>query len=604
MDVLTLRGVLTLDKSEYDRGLETADQGARSFGGRFSKAMKVGAVAVAALGAATAVAGKKLVSGAMDVAKYGDHVDKMSQKIGISAEAYQKWDYVMQRAGGNVDQLKMGMKTLSQQAEKNSDAFQKLGISQEEVKSLNQEQLFERTIKGLSDMEAGTERTALATQLLGRAGADMGPLLNQGSDAIEEQMEIAEKYGMVMPDATVKASAAFEDSLTTLQMTTQGLKNRLLGELLPSMTKVTDGLAKMFIGDMSGLDDIVSGVKGFISKIGEMAPKVLEAGGKIMLQLLQGLVQKIPEILAAGGELMGKLLEGFQNAVGGASETIANIVVAIGQFLSSNAPKLLQAAITLMVTLAQGLLQALPTIIASIPQIISGIVQTFASFDWLSIGISLIQGIANGISAAGGALLSIVQSVVASVAEAVSSKFRAIRATASSIWNAIKTAITTPINAAKSAVDTAIDKIKSKVETVKNLGKKAFNILTGLHVPKIHISGGSAPFGIGGKGTKPSISVDWNKKAYNNPFLFTSPTVLQGFGDGVGGEIVYGKKNLMNDITEAVSKNKSDVNVEELGYIIGEIVGQRVTEALESVDITLDRRTLGKFTRQATGVTL
>ena len=60
----------------------------------------------------------------------------------------------------------------------------------------------------------------------------------------------------------------------------------------------------------------------------------------------------------------------------------------------------------------------------------------------------------------------------------------------------------------------------------------------------------------------------------------------------------------MNDITEAVSKNKSDVNVEELGYIIGEIVGQRVAEALESVDITLDRRTLGKFTRQATGVTL
>lgn len=604
MDVLNLRGVLTLDKSQYDKGLADADTGAHSFGGRFSKAMKVGAVAVAALGAATAVAGKKLVSGAMDVAKYGDHVDKMSQKIGISAEAYQKWDYVMQRAGGNVDQLKMGMKTLSQQAEKNSDAFQKLGISQEEVKSLNQEQLFERTIKGLSDMEAGTERTALATQLLGRAGADMGPLLNQGSAAIEEQMEIAEKYGMVMPDATVKASAAFEDSLTTLQMTTQGLKNRLLGEFLPAMTKVTDGLAKMFIGDMSGLDDIVSGVKGFISKIGEMAPKVLEVGGKIMLQLLQGLVQKIPEILAAGGELMGKLLEGLQNAVGGASGTIANIVVAIGQFLSSNAPKLLQAAITLMVTLAQGLLQALPTIIASIPQIISGIVQTFASFDWLSIGKSLIQGIANGISAAGGALLSIVQSVVASVAEAVSSKFRAIKATASSIWNAIKTAITTPINAAKSTVDTAIDKIKSKVDTVKNLGKKAFNILTGLHVPKIHISGGSPPFGIGGKGTRPSISVDWNKKAYNNPFLFTSPTVVPGFGDGVGGEIVYGHKNLMNDITEAVNKNKSDVNVEELGYIIGEIVGQRVAEALESVDITLDRRTMGKFTRQATGVTL
>ena len=128
MDVLTLRGVLTLDKSEYDRGLETAEQGARSFGGRFSKAAKVGAAAAAALGVAAGYAGKKIVDGAKQVAEYGDKVDKMSQKIGISAEAYQKWNYVMKLSDVNIDSLKMGMKTLSQQAEKNSDAFQKLGI--------------------------------------------------------------------------------------------------------------------------------------------------------------------------------------------------------------------------------------------------------------------------------------------------------------------------------------------------------------------------------------------------------------------------------------------------------------------------------------------
>ena len=290
MDVLTLQGILTLDKSQYDNGLDDAEKGAHSFGGRFSKAMKIGAAAVAGLGVATAVMGKKIVNGAKEVAEYGDKVDKMSQKIGISTDAYQKWDYVMQRAGGNVDQLKMGMKTLSQQAEKNSDAFQKLGISQEEVASLNKEELFEKTVKGLSEMEDSTERTALASQLLGRAGADMGPLLNQGSKAIEEQMEIAEKYGMVMPESAVKASAAFQDSLTTLQMTAQGLKNRLLGEFLPAMTKVTDGLALMFTGDMSGLDDVVKGIKGFIGKIGDMAPKMLQAGGNLLTQLAQGLV--------------------------------------------------------------------------------------------------------------------------------------------------------------------------------------------------------------------------------------------------------------------------------------------------------------------------
>ena len=54
----------------------------------------------------------------------------------------------------------------------------------------------------------------------------------------------------------------------------------------------------------------------------------------------------------------------------------------------------------------------------------------------------------------------------------------------------------------------------------------------------------------------PHISVDWYAKAYDNPYLFTSPTVVgaMGFGDrpGGGGEMVYGHDSLMRDIREAV----------------------------------------------------
>ena len=494
MDVLTLRGVLTLDKSEYDRGLETAEQGARSFGGRFSKAAKVGAAAAAALGVAAGYAGKKIVDGAKQVAEYGDKVDKMSQKIGISAEAYQKWDYVMQRAGGNVDQLKMGMKTLSQQAEKNSDAFQKLGISQEEVKNLNQEQLFERTIKGLSDMEAGTERTALASQLLGRAGADMGPLLNQGSKAIEEQMEIAEKYGMVMPDATVKASAAFEDSMTTMQMTAQGLKNRLLGEFLPAMTQVTDGIAKLFTGDMSGLDDVIAGIEGFIGKIGEMAPKVLEAGGKLVVELGKGLIKRIPDIISAGGQMLGKLLEGMQKAMSGAGSTITAIINAIVQFVTTNAPLMIQAALSLALALAQGLVQAIPTIIASIPKISSG--------------------------------------------------FNAAKEKAISYMQALKDGVTRKINSAKDAVKKVVNKIKGFFPI--SVGK----IFSGW-IPKISLKankkGDSAT-------TTSSVSHTRFAKAANQPYLFTRPTVFnQDIAGETTDEMLYGKSALMQDIKTAVS---------------------------------------------------
>lgn len=544
MDVLTLRGVLTLDKSEYDRGLETAEQGARSFSGRFSKAAKVGAAAAAALGVAAGYAGKKIVDGAKQVAEYGDKVDKMSQKIGISAEAYQKWDYVMQRAGGNVDQLKMGMKTLSQQAEKNSDAFQKLGISQEEVKSLNQEQLFERTIKGLSDMEAGTERTALASQLLGRAGADMGPLLNQGSKAIEEQMEIAEKYGMVMPDATVKASAAFEDSMTTMQMTAQGLKNRLLGEFLPSMTQVTDGIAKLFTGDMSGLDDVIDGIEGFIGKIGQMAPKVLEAGGKLAMELLKGLIKKLPDLISAGGQMLGKLLEGLQKAASGAGGTIGNIISALVQFFTANAPMMIQAALSLALALAQGLVQAIPTIIESIPKIISGIVQAFTSFNWSRLGKTVLSLLANGLRAAGGALKGAITKPISAVKNAISNGFSAAKQKAVSYMQALKDGITKKINSAKDAVKKVVNKIKNFFPV--SVGK----IFSGW-IPKISLktnkSGDSAS-------TSSSVSHTRFAKAANQPYLFTRPTVFnQDIAGETTDEMLYGKASLMQDIKTAVA---------------------------------------------------
>lgn len=60
-----------------------------------------------------------------------------------------------------------------------------------------------------------------------------------------------------------------------------------------------------------------------------------------------------------------------------------------------------------------------------------------------------------------------------------------------------------------------------------------------------------------GHGVKlPGISVQWYRKAYENPYLFTEPTVVggRGFGDGGGsGEIVYGRDQLMRDIAEATA---------------------------------------------------
>lgn len=346
-------------------------------------AVKGAVTGIASLGAATA----GMVAMAKGVADEGDRIDKMSQKIGISAEAYQKWDYVMARAGTDVESLKMGMKTLSSQAEKGSKAFQELGISTQELKTLSQEQLLQRTIEGLAGMEEGTKRTALASELLGRAGADLGPLLNEGTEEIQKQMAMCDEYGMIMSNDMVAASAVFEDSLTTLQKTMGGLRSRALGQFLPAMTKVTDGLAHLFTGDMSGLDEIEDGIAGILDNVEKTLPKAVEAGGKIITAIGKAIVSKGPQLLATGARIVsdvaGGILQqlpvllplGVQAAADFISGAVAQLpsALAVGWGMVQNIlngiipliPTLIPQGVQAVLTFAQGAVSMLPSVLTT-----------------------------------------------------------------------------------------------------------------------------------------------------------------------------------------------------------------------------------------------
>ena len=353
---------------------EAAEAGVKS-GGLFSKvfnskiakgALVAGGVIAAGVGIGTAAIKK----GITETAAYGDNIDKMSQKIGFSTDEYQKWDYVLQRAGTDISRLGPSMKTLSNAAISNSKAFQELGISQEELKNMSPGELFSETVKRLSEVEDVTKRTALASKLLGRGATELGPLFNEGSAAIEEQMALAEKYGMIMPESAVNASAAFQDSVTTMQMTMTGLKNRMMAEFLPAATQITDGLGKMFAGDMTGADDVVAGIKNMASKIASMAPTVLAVAKNIGKQLLDGIISHSGDIGSKVGEILGKVI---------------TLVI-------QNAPKILAAASKLTLNLAKGLIKQLPSVISAIGRIGAQIVRGLGSALW-----GKVRAAANGI---------------------------------------------------------------------------------------------------------------------------------------------------------------------------------------------------------------
>ena len=96
MNVLDLMASLRLDSSEYEKGLDESEKKATSFGDKLKGALatsaKISATALASAGTAVIAVGKGLMDNVGALAEYGDNIDKMSQKLGMSRQAYQEWD--------------------------------------------------------------------------------------------------------------------------------------------------------------------------------------------------------------------------------------------------------------------------------------------------------------------------------------------------------------------------------------------------------------------------------------------------------------------------------------------------------------------------------
>lgn len=351
MNVFELMAKISLDTSGYTKSLDTAKKAAGTVA-------KVGVAAFAAVGTAAVGAGVKLVKETANVASYGDNIDKMSQKMGISAKAYQEWDAVMQHSGTSIDALKPSMKTMANQAQQGAEEFQKLGISQEEVKNLSQEDLFGRVIEGLQNMGEGTERTAIASKLLGRGATELGALLNTSAEDTQKMKDRVNELGGVMSDEAVKAAAKYQDQLQDMNTAIDGLKRNLLTGMMPAITTVMSGITNLASGKTDlGLGEISKGVEEVTKQISKITPAIVKALVNVLPQLGKALVQNISAIVPYLPEM------------------ISTLVSAVIDML----PDLITVGIEVMKQLTVGILQALPVLIQALPDVIKALTDGLVS---------------------------------------------------------------------------------------------------------------------------------------------------------------------------------------------------------------------------------
>ena len=312
------------------------------------------------------------------MADYGDNIDKMSQKMGMSAEGYQEWDFIMQHCGTSMETMKASMKTLANAASTGSEAFDQLGISQEQIANMSQEELFNATIAALQNVEDETTRTYLAGQTLGRGATELGALLNTSAEDTEAMRQQIHDLGGVMSDDAVKAAAAYKDSLQNLQTSISGLKNNMSAELLPAVTQVMDGLTLILSGgDMdAGVEMIGQGIDELADKLEEILPKFLELGSQIILEIAEVIIENLPTLIDSGMSIINELIAGVIEALPQLLEAGMQIITGLVDATLQNLPMLVQVALQMLLALAQGITDQLPTLIPAIIDVVLQVVNT------------------------------------------------------------------------------------------------------------------------------------------------------------------------------------------------------------------------------------
>ena len=345
--------------------------------------------AVAAVTGAAIGAGKAIWDSANNVAQFGDNIDKMSQKMGISAQAYQEWDFVMKHSGTSMESLKASMKTLANAAERDNDAFKELGISTKDIQQMSQEDLFSTVIAGLQEVEDTTQRTYLAGQLLGRGATELGALLNMSAEETAAMKQEVHDLGGVLDDTAIKNAATFQDTLQNLTTAADGLKNSMVANLLPSLTTVMNGFTGLITGTDGAEKQISSGINSLIKNITTALPTALDD----ITSIVSGVTSVLPDLVVT-----------LADAIIGALPTLGNTFMEVGgkllDAITQVLPKMLDAGLKLIIQLAQGITQAIPKLLPAIVTLVSDlgkmIMENLPML--LKAGLELVLALAQGIA--------------------------------------------------------------------------------------------------------------------------------------------------------------------------------------------------------------
>lgn len=531
MNLFRIFGTIAVNNSEANQAIDqTADKAKTASSTVGNKLTTMGNTMtslgkrLAPVSAGVAALGGALLAVAKKTASTTDNIDKMSQKLGISRTAYQEWDYILSQNGSSIDSLKTGMKTLNntldqvnQKGSTTGTAFERLGISFDDLKGKSKEEIFNTTIRALQNCKDETERTKLATQLFGRAGVDLAPLLNSGAESTDKLRQKAHDLGLVLDDEVIDAGVDMTDAMDTMKRSISAVGSNLAVAVMPYITKFCDYVSE----HMPQIQRTVRNVANAFNRLSPTVKKLIAitagvlAGASPVLIIVGKMVSGVGGLIMKVSSISG-LLGKLSGAFGALTSPVGLVVIAIAALVAifavlytkneafrNKVNKIwnqIKQTISTVITAIKGLITAFVTAVKSIwskwgtditnicttlftgimnivdaqLKVIRGIIKTLTALingDWKGVW----NGIKETVSAVWNLIKTTINTALNVIKQILQTQLKFIKSVISTAWDAIKTVFTTVWNAIKTIVSTAITAVKDKVSSVLGTIKTTFS---------------------------------------------------------------------------------------------------------------------------------
>lgn len=420
MDLFDLVAKITLDSSEYEKGMKEAGGGVASFSSGWAKA---GKVAVAAIGAATIAVGALTKSAVESYAEYeqlaggvkklyGDAADELMRYAeqgyktsGMSANKYM--ELATSFSAALINSLEGDTSAAAKQTDVAmraiSDNFNTFGGDISNIQNAFQG-FAKQNYTMLDNLKLGYGGTKSEMERLIADANEYAKANGMAADlSIDSFSDIVTAIDLVQQKQGIAGTTAKEAATTiegSLNMTKAAWENLVAGFANPDadLGKLMDNLVTAIVGENEGeglLNQILPAIERALEGIGQLIEKAAPILAEQLPSLIDGM---LPSLISAAVTLVTGLVSALpsilQVLVGQMPMVITLIVNALVQAL----PMIAEVAPQLILTLAQGIGQSLPTLIPAVVNMVLAIVSTLLdNVDLLvDAAIALMEGLTEG----------------------------------------------------------------------------------------------------------------------------------------------------------------------------------------------------------------